>query len=565
MHDDWKRDEAIHPYIPELKEQLREGRLDRREFLRTATLLGLSAGAAYGFVGKVTGEAFAPAARAALPKGGHLRIGMRVMEVKTPHNITWAEKSNLVRQVCEYLTRTGQDNITRPHLLESWEASDDLKTWTLHLRKGIKWHNGRPFTADDVLWNLLHVLDEKTGSSVLGLFKGMLLEEVDTGKTDDDGNPIKTTKLWRDDAVKKLDDHTVQINGKTSQLAVPENLFHYPLAILDPEEDGEFTPDSNGTGPFKFTEYRIGEVARFKPNPDYWGEGPYVDELTFIDLGDDPSATIAALSSKQVDGAMTIGPNQIPALERVPHLKMYAAATAETGVVRGKTDQKPFNDARVRKAMRLAVDSPTVLQRTLRDLGLPAEHHHVCPVHPEYAELPTWRRDVEAAKALLAEAGYSDGLDLEVAVANDPAWMPNAMQVMVEQWQDAGIRIKINVMPGAQFWDIWDKVPFGFTIWYHRPLGTMVLGLGYRSGVPWNESNYSNPEFDRLISKAEGILDVDERRKVMAELERIMQEDGPITQPFWRSIATFYDKKVKGFRMHPTNYIFGEELAVEEA
>ncbi len=136
-----------HSYIPTLKQQFAEGRVDRREFLRTATLLGVSAGAAYAFVGKVTGENFVRPASAAMPMGGTIRISMRVLDVKDPHTFSWGTDSNVVRQVCEYMTKTGADNVTRPYLLESWEASDDLKTWTLHVRKGIKWHNGRDLTA----------------------------------------------------------------------------------------------------------------------------------------------------------------------------------------------------------------------------------------------------------------------------------------------------------------------------------------------------------------------------------------------------------------------------------
>jgi peptide/nickel transport system substrate-binding protein len=135
---------------------------------------------------------------------------------------------------------------------------------------------------------------------------------------------------------------------------------------------------------------------------------------------------------------------------------------------------------------------------------------------------------------------------------------------MVEQWKGAGIRIEINVLPGAQFWEIWDKTDFGMTSWTHRPLGVMVLGLAYRAGVPWNESSYNNPEFDALLTKAEGILDVDKRREVMAQIEKIMQDDGPITQPLWRAVFTGYDKRVKGFKMHPTSYIFANELALEK-
>ena len=228
-----------------------------------------------------------------------------------------------------------------------------------------------------------------------------------------------------------------------------------------------------------------------------------------------------------------------------------------------KTTQKPFDDPRVRKAMRLAVDSRSVLDLAYRGQGLAAQHHHVCDIHPEFAKLPYMERDVEAAKKLLAEAGHPNGIDVEIAAKPDPSWELLAVQAMVEQWKDAGIRVKINVLPSAAFWDVWDKVPFGFTEWTHRPLGVMVLALAYRSGVPWNESHYSNPEFDSLLTKAEGTADVEKRRAVMAELEKIMQEDGPITQPIWRGLITGFDKRVKGFKLHPTSYIFGEELAIE--
>ena len=107
-------------------------------------------------------------------------------------------------------------------------------------------------------------------------------------------------------------------------------------------------------------------------------------------------------------------------------------------------------------------------------------------------------------------------------------------------------------------------MPFGFTTWAHRPLGDHELGAGVsRSGGPWNESKYSNPEFDRLLNQAEGTLDVTARREIMARLEAILRDDGPIVQPVWRSIFTFLDKRVQGFRLHPTLYIFGHQLAIQ--
>lgn len=558
------KEPRIHPYITTLKQQFAEGKVDRREFLRTSTLLGLSATAAYAFVGKVTGENFATPAKADMPRGGTIRVGSRVKDIKTPHTYSWGYwDSNVSRQVVEYLTEIGHDNISRPYLLESWEASDDLKIWTLHLRKGIKWHKGRDLTADDVVWNLNHVLDDATGSSVQGLMAGYMLEDYDTGGKDENGNPKMGKRLWDASAIEKVDDHTIRLNCKEAQIAVPEHLFHYALAIVDPEENAIFVPGSNGTGPFDLVEHEVGKRSVLKARNDYWGQQAYVEQLEYVELGDDPSTGIAGLASKQFHGIVVADPVQFEALSALEHLQIYEAPSAETSVMRVKVTQAPFTDARVRKALRLAVDPESITQAALRGLGIPGEHHHVSPIHPEYAKLPFMERNVDEAKRLLAEAGFPDGFDTEIATNNESPWEVVMVQAAVEQWKEAGIRVKINLLPGAQFWEIWDKVPFGSTVWYHRPLGTMILGLAYRTGVPWNESEYANPEFDRLLVKAEGILDVDKRREVMVELERIMQEDGPIVQPVWRNNFTFFDKRVKGFKMHPTAFIFGNRLAIE--
>jgi peptide/nickel transport system substrate-binding protein len=110
---------------------------------------------------------------------------------------------------------------------------------------------------------------------------------------------------------------------------------------------------------------------------------------------------------------------------------------------------------------------------------------------------------------------------------------------------------------------VWTKVPLGCTIWYHRPLGVMVLGLAYRTGVPWNESGYANAEFDRLLTEAEGVIELEKRKELMGQLQKIIQEDGPIVQPLWRKNFTFYDERVLGFKMHPTNYVFMHQLALQ--
>ncbi len=540
-----------HPYYEKLKEQLADGRLDRREFVRYSALLGVSATTAYAFAGKLTGGDFAPAAQAQdLPQGGTVRIAMRVLEISNPHTYSWVMDSNVARQVVSYLTKTSTDNVTRPYLLEGWEASDDLRTWTLTLRDDVTWHNGGNLNAEQVAWNLKRVLDPETGSSVLGLMQGYMMNDDATG-------------VWDEKAIEVVDDRTVRMNTKVPQVAVPEHLFHYPLLILDPSENGVFGVGSNGYEGFNLVQHDVGQISVLEARDDYWGDGPNIDRLEFHDLGDDPSAAIGALASKQVHGMYEGDIVQLDAFQAMPHITIHSANTAQTAVVRGQVDTAPFDDARVRKALRLAIDTPAILDLAHRGLGAPAEHHHVAPIHPDYFELPFMTRDVEGAKALLAEAGHGDGLEVEIACKKEPAWELLAVQGMVEQWADAGINVNINIMPSAQFWEVWDKVPFGFTSWTHRPLGFMVLGLAYRSGVPWNESHYANPEFDAKLTEAEGILDVEARSKVVGEVETIMQEDGPIVQPVWRAIYAAYDTRVKGFTMHPTSYIFGNEIAIE--
>jgi peptide/nickel transport system substrate-binding protein len=549
-----------HPYLHELRSELQQGRIERREFLRTAALLGVTASAAYAMAGLQ-----APArAQTDLPKGGKIRIGMRVHEIKDPQTISWVEPSNVLRNTVQYLARTDQDNVTHPELLEKWETSEDLKTWTLTIRPDAKWRSGRPFTADDAIWNLKRVLDPKIGSSVLGLMKGYMLEQYDTGEMKD-GKPVKSVRLWSSDAIEKVNDKTIRLNCKEAQLAVPEHLFHYPFFMLDPAENGVFKTGMNGTGPFELTTYNVGQNAVLRASKNFWGKPAHLDEVEFVDLGDDAGAKIAALASKQVDGLSEVDFSQLDAVKALPDVVIYPVTTAQTAVVRGKYDQKPFNDARVRQALKLAIDQQKVIDIVFRGQASVGEHHHVAPVHPEYAKLPMVRQDIAKAKQLLADAGYPNGLSLEIACKGDPAWELASVQVMVEMWKAAGIDVKINLMPSASFWAVWDKVPFGYTGWTHRPLGVMVLGLAYRTGVPWNESSYANPEFDKLLTQAEGILEADKRRVVMARLEQILQEDGPIVQPLWRIVQAGFDRKVKGFRMHPTGYIFLDELAVVKA
>ena len=556
------RESRVHPYVPTLVEQVKSGKLDRREFLRTATLLGVSAASGYALLG-IEDPMGRPAAAAGT--GGTVRYSMRIPALENPHTYSWGYDANCCRQVCEYLTRTGVDNVTRPWLLESWDASEDLKTWTLNLRKGVKWSNGEEFVADHVIWNIKRWLDEKTGSSILGLMSSYMLKTVESGEKDASGNPKKSRVLWSDNAIEKVDDHTVRLNCAVPQLAVPEHLFHYPALILHPSSNGKFGVGAIGTGAFSLVEYEVGKKVVLKRRDGYWRKPAALDAVEVIDLGDDPAATVAALAARQVDGMYQAYTAQIPVLKTMDHLQMYQITTSQTGVARMQMAHDFWKDARVRKAMRLALDTEKLLQVAHMGLGAAGEHHHASPVHPDYYKLPFQKQDLAQAKQLLADAGYPNGFKTEIFGKKDPDWEGICVQAMAEMWKQIGVEVKINILPSTQYWDIWNKptVPFAFTSWTHRPLGVMLYGLAYRTGGVWNESFWSNKEFDETLTKAEGTLDVEKRREVMKLLEQIMLDEGPIALPLWRAIVTFMDKRIKGFQLHPTTYIFCEEWSLE--
>ncbi|MEQ8965342.1 MAG: ABC transporter substrate-binding protein [Azospirillaceae bacterium] len=533
----------VHKAIPKLVDKLANGDVGRRDFLRTTTLLGLSATTAYTLAGKITGEPFVPAARAQGNMGGTIRVSMNVKEISDPAIFDWSEKGNIARHVIEPLAQVGTDNITRPFLAERWEASDDLKTWTFHLRRGVKWNNGDDFIADDVIFNFERWMNPETGSSNYGRFAALR-------ESNDDGSPMM------DGAVEKVDDHTVRFNMRVPFLALPESMGDYPALIVHrrfTEEGGNFPDNPVGTGPYLLEDFGVGERAVLvKRDPsEYWGEEVYLDGITYIDHGDDPAAWLAALASGQVDLLYRLSVDQVPAVQGMQHLQLYETVTGQTGVARMKVTEPPFDDVRVRKAIRLSMDHARLLELGYQNLGVPGEDHHVSPAHPEYAEIPEPTQDYEQARALLAEAGYEDGLELTIDCVAQPTWEPNTCQVIAEMLRPAGIDLTVNIMPGGTYWERWTTAPFGFTSWTHRPLGTQVLSLAYRCGVPWNESSYCNPDFDALLDQAEATLDVEERREIMADLEAMLQDDSVIIQPYWRSVFTASGANVNGFSVHP--------------
>ncbi len=541
-----KTPKEAHPYIPELKEQYRQGRVTRREFLRMATLLGMTAANARLFVGDSL--AAAPTrSPLAVRRGGTMTIATRVQRVDHPARFSWIESVNQFRQVCEYLTRTDWDNITSPWLLEKWEANETVDEWTLYLRQGIKFNDGSDLTADDVIFNFGQWLDPEVGSSMLGLMSYLQPANIE-----------------------RVDDYTVRLHLDSPQIGVPEALFHYPAMIVPKIFEGDLVRQPIGTGPFLLDEYVETTRATFNRRTDYWRNGedgqplPYLDRLVFVDLGEDTAPQIAAIESGQVDNIYNPGVDVWQAVKDLPDIGVYTAKTAQTFHIRMRVDQKPFDDVRVRQALKKCIDRQAMLDLAWFGEGVLAHDSVFAPIHPEYCPKDIPAYDPEGAKALLAEAGYPDGVSVELSTQQARA-EPAMAQSLKETAAAAGFDIKLNILPSSQYWDIWTEVPLGITIWAHRPLGIMIPALAFTAdadGNPgaWNETRWVDEEYVSLLHQAESTLDVEARRAIACQMEDIEAERGACGIGFFTNVWYVCAKRFQGIRAHPTNYDLFDEV-----
>ena len=549
----------MHPHIHELKYQYQQGKITRREFVRMTALLGLSLTSISSFLSACSREedATQPAEKAptqaptlvpakasptAIPAAGPKRGGS-ITAVNTcssmddPHTVE-TDQNTVFKNVAEPLALINPDNIAVPWLLERWEPSEDLMTWDLHLRKGIKFNHGPEMTADDVVFNYMRWLDPNNACPVYGLLSTYL----------------SSTN------VEKVNDYQVRLHLDKPQVAIPEHLEHMNCCILPRDFEPPWTENSVGTGAYMIKEFLPEERIILQRREGYWRMGldgrplPYMDEIVFLNVGQstrtvDTAPAVAGLGSGELD-IISINAATLDALQGVPGIVVKSQVSSWTPVIRMRADRPPFNDVRVCNAVKACQDRSEMLEVLYRGYGALGEDHHVAPIHPEYCPMDIPERDIEKAKALLAEAGYENGIELKLSVISGEPYI-TVGELLKGHCAPAGINIILEPMPSSMYWDQWTEVDFGVTDWAHRPLGIQVLGEAYRTGVGWNETHWSNEHFDQLLDEAEGTFDVEKRREIMCELQTIQKEEGTIGIPFWASTLNAHTERVKNFRAAP--------------
>ena len=567
----------IHPLVSEAQEQLRQGKITRRDFLRISALLGMSVASAQilascssdeanvannaannvvnnntanNNVANNTGDAVEEDLIRSVKRGGTLRCATRVERVDHPARFSLVSQSHPWRHVFEYLTYMDPQGITYPYLLEEWSASDDLMMWTLTLKQGITFNNGKAFTADDVVFNFGQWLSEEVGSSMLGA-----MSYVDPN------------------AIEKVDDYTVTVGFKSPSIFLPEHLYSYQACIVPDGFGGDVTLEPIGTGAFTVEEYIPAERAVLKAREGYWRMGedgqplPYLNEIIFVQLGEDRSADVAALKSDQVDTIIEPSVAQWEALKDDIY-EIVATPTGATRTLRMRVDQDPWTDNNVRTALKMCQNREKILAVALQGQGAIGNDSHISPAHPEYTGLDPLPFDPAGAKKLLEDAGYEDGLDVELVVASE--W-PESMgwaQALKEDAAEAGFNITLKTMPASQYWDGWTDWNLGITWWAHRPLAPMLLPLAYIADdegvpVPWNESRWVDDEFTSILRDAEKTLDLDARRELCGKLEEIQRDRGSILLAFWMNVWKIYDKKVMNVVPSPEEYAIFYETWID--
>ncbi len=471
--------------------------LNRRELLQRAAIVG----AALALPGAAASAA--SAAEAARPKrGGRLRVadpGGGSIETLDP-----ARSINLIdemrdRQLYDTLTFFNPKYELQPWLAESLEPNANATRWQIKLRRGVTFHNGKALTADDVLATWRHILDPKTASP--GAAQMFALD-------------LKRTR--------KVDKYEILAVLKQSQIDFPYLLSGREQSII-PAGFSNFAKPV-GTGPFQFVSFTPGRESLFKRNPNYWQEGqPYVDELQIVSIPDS-AARVNALLGGQVDAIDNLPYVNARTLKGNPKARVVVTPTPTCLPWVMQVGQKPFNDSRVREAMKYAVDREKTVKVALQGFGHVGNDIFGLGTPSYNSRLPQHRYDPERAKRLLKAAGHDR---LAVTLHTNPATVGDveSCQALREQAKAAGIDVTVKVWDSAKYGsDIYLKVPFFQSYWNFPP--EIMFPFAFLENSIYNETQFADRSFERLYAKAEATVDKAKRQKVYDDLQEIIWRRG---------------------------------------
>ncbi|MGB3833320.1 MAG: ABC transporter substrate-binding protein [Mesorhizobium sp.] len=441
-----------------------------------------------------------------------------------------------------------------PDLAESYEISEDGQTFTFKLRKGVKFHNGREMTADDVKYSIDRVVNPVTQSPGQGFFASIKgYDEAAEGKADGVAGIVV------------VDPYTIKF-----ELTRPDATFLHVMAInfshVVPKEEVEkygadFGKNPVGTGAFKLGEWTLGQRVVFEKNPDYWNKGvPYLDSITF-EIGQEPIVALLRLQKGEIDiPGDGIPPAKFQEVMNDPEQKarVVEGGQLHTGYVTMNTNIAPFDNVKVRQAVNMAINKERIVQ-LINNRAVPA-NQPLPPSMPGYAkDYKGYPYDPEKAKALLGEAGHADGFETDLYVMNtDPN--PRIAQGIQQDLAAIGIKANIQALAQANVIAAGGEKEGAPMIWsggmawiadFPDPSNFYGPILGCGGAVPggWNWAWYCNTDLDKLAEQADSIVDpakAEERNKLWSEIYVKIMEDAPWAPVFNEQRFTLKSARMGG-------------------
>jgi peptide/nickel transport system substrate-binding protein len=538
-----------------LAQDVLSGRMSRRQLIRRLMAAGLSLSATTGLLraAGMGGEEVTPSPVGAASlrpwRGGTIRVAALDPGPAGVDPVTLvSEGATFTAQMAgEYLCSPRPDYTLAPRLATSWHATK-ADAWTFNIRRGVKWHDGSPFTADDVVATFDRLTDPSVGSAALELFRAVLSR----GHT------------------RRVDSHTVvfHLDRPFADFPYLVSAFNYTTIILPKNyATGSFTRGGIGTGPYVLRSYRSGRGATFVRNPRYWAHGlPYLDGLEVI-YYPEYSAIVLAMEAGAVDVHPRVPYLGSQALFANPDIRILTNPSSEYRELHMRVDKHPFTDRRVRQAVALSLDRPALVRGLLHGLGQAGNDHPFAPVFPvsraATAEIPLRQQDYTAARALLAQAGYLRGITVTLTTESYLE-IPQYAALVKAQLKPAGINVRTNVESQPTYYGSgakqpWLTVPMGIVDWAPRGIPSQLIDPAYlTSSIPppfnlsiWNSAHWSNRTFDHLIAAYERELDQARRQQFAVQAARLFHREVPAVIAYWLKDLRAVRSNVRGLASGP--------------
>lgn len=476
-------------------------------------------------------------AQGAPQRGGTLKISHsnRIATLNVLTNSGPAEYP-VMDMVYSGLTRIGLGNTVMADLAESWEANADATEFVYTLRSGVTFHDGTPLTSADVVATYEAILDPDIPASA-------------------------SATLGMVDSVEALDDLRVKFNLNAPYADLPTATAHANARILSVAavqgDMAALDTQVNGTGPFMLEDYDSARIVRLVRNPNYYDpDKPYLDAVE-MHLFPDLAAETANFLSGDVDVMLTVQQADYQRIADTPGVEALRVPSGRYVNVVMRYDQPPFDDVRVRRALAMSIDRELIVDLVLEGLGRPAYDNILSPEFRYAIDTPEVAYDPDAARALLAEAGYPDGIDITLVASNRPAIRGQVAIAIKQMALASGFRIEVESMPHDTYLaNVWMQGNFYMGYWGMQPTEDETFNLLLTSDASYEDTGWHNEAFDEAVAAGRSTVVEEERMEAYRRAQELILEDLPYIIPFFEDALTASRDDVEDWTINPINRYF---------